>query len=185
MGLRRYIRECVICGCNIATLDTCMTVCSSNCKATLDYRGTERQAELERQKKIEIEKKILRKKKRRERLEKKANRRKKGSKIARLKLKLLNAKEEISKLKNNQQVYNFYDSKKWKLLRYEALRKYGRKCMLCQTTNGAMHVDHIKPRSIWPSLELDINNLQILCADCNLGKSNIYDDDWRKQNVNK
>ena len=36
-----------------------------------------------------------------------------------------------------------------------------------------------------PTIFVDINNLQILCADCNLGKSNIYDDDWRKQNVNK
>ena len=42
-----------------------------------------------------------------------------------------------------------------------------------------IHVDHIKPRSIYPDLSLEFTNLQLLCADCNLGKSNKYDTDWR------
>ena len=42
-----------------------------------------------------------------------------------------------------------------------------------------LHVDHIKPRSKYPELALDPNNLQVLCKDCNLGKSNLYNTDWR------
>ncbi|WP_374759367.1 HNH endonuclease [Dyadobacter fanqingshengii] len=42
-----------------------------------------------------------------------------------------------------------------------------------------LHVDHIKPRSNYPRLALKLTNLQILCKACNLGKSNLYKDDWR------
>jgi hypothetical protein len=42
-----------------------------------------------------------------------------------------------------------------------------------------IHVDHIKPRSSYPELELDIKNLQVLCRDCNLGKSNTCETDLR------
>ncbi|WP_106598587.1 HNH endonuclease [Dyadobacter jiangsuensis] len=56
--------------------------------------------------------------------------------------------------------------------------------MCCGLTppRAKMHVDHIKPRSKFPRLELDINNLQILCQYCNIGKSNLYEDDWRPWN---
>jgi len=67
---------------------------------------------------------------------------------------------------------NFYTSREWKSLRYKFLRKYESKCMLCLSREKSLHVDHIKPRSKYPKLELDINNLQILCSDCNMGKSN-------------
>jgi hypothetical protein len=46
-----------------------------------------------------------------------------------------------------------------------------------------MHVDHIKPRSKYPDLELSRQNLQVLCEDCNLGKSNKYEDDWRNSDT--
>jgi len=68
---------------------------------------------------------------------------------------------------------------KWRRVRYEVLRKYGRRCMLCGTTQGSMHVDHIKPRSKYPNLTYDANNLQVLCESCNLGKSNTFEDDFR------
>jgi hypothetical protein len=76
----------------------------------------------------------------------------------------------------------FYDTDEWRRVRYEALRLHGGKCCLCgATANGGatLHVDHIKPRSLFPELELDVNNLQVLCRDCNLGKSNLDDTDWR------
>jgi HNH endonuclease len=76
----------------------------------------------------------------------------------------------------------FYDSDDWKRLRYRALQHYGAKCMCCGATakDGAtIHVDHIKPRSKFPDLELEFSNLQILCKICNLGKSNIDATDWR------
>jgi 5-methylcytosine-specific restriction endonuclease McrA len=42
-----------------------------------------------------------------------------------------------------------------------------------------MHVDHIKPRSLFPLLAADPENLQVLCEDCNVGKSNVDTTDWR------
>src|SRR5262249_39926358 len=39
--------------------------------------------------------------------------------------------------------------------------------------------DHIKPRSKFPELELELGNLQVLCADCNLGKRAWDQTDWR------
>lgn len=67
---------------------------------------------------------------------------------------------------------NFYLSREWKKLRYEAIVRYGRKCQACgDSVRGLkLHVDHIKPRSKFPELQMDINNLQVLCEPCNMGK---------------
>lgn len=76
----------------------------------------------------------------------------------------------------------FYSSWEWKRVRYEALKKYGAKCMLCGATaeDGAkICVDHIKPRSRFPELQFDVNNLQVLCNDCNMGKGAWDETDWR------
>ncbi len=76
----------------------------------------------------------------------------------------------------------FYESREWLQLRYAVLKQYGARCMVCGATRGDgvhMHVDHIKPRSKYPELELEQSNLQVLCRPCNLGKSNIDDTDWR------
>jgi 5-methylcytosine-specific restriction endonuclease McrA len=77
----------------------------------------------------------------------------------------------------------FYKSREWRELRVKALINNGRKCCLCgrnpKEHGIILHVDHIKPRSKYPELELKLRNLQILCEDCNLGKSNKYEDDWR------
>lgn len=73
----------------------------------------------------------------------------------------------------------FYKSSEWLKLRYRIIARYGRKCMACGTTAERIHVDHIRPRSIYPSLELDEANLQVLCEPCNLGKSNVDETDWR------
>lgn len=76
----------------------------------------------------------------------------------------------------------FLDTYEWRKLRMEALKKYGPKCMCCGATpqtGAVMNVDHIKPRKLWPSLALDISNLQILCHECNHGKGNWDQTDWR------
>ena len=44
-----------------------------------------------------------------------------------------------------------------------------------------LHVDHIKPRSKFPELELSLDNTQVLCADCNLGKG-AWDDTFGDPN---
>ena len=82
----------------------------------------------------------------------------------------------------------FLRSYKWRKLRYKVLSKYGSRCMCCgQTPDDGIkiHVDHIKPRSKYPELSLDINNLQILCNLCNHGKSNWDETDFRNEEDNE
>jgi 5-methylcytosine-specific restriction endonuclease McrA len=74
---------------------------------------------------------------------------------------------------------DFYRTREWAELRYKILVKYGRVCQCCGADKVVLHVDHIKPRSKYPQLELDINNLQVLCETCNVGKSNKDVTDWR------
>ena len=80
------------------------------------------------------------------------------------------------------QTESFYDSRAWIDMRYQVLVLYGAKCQCCGATRKdgvRMHVDHIKPRSKFPELELEISNLQILYESCNVGKSNKDATDWR------
>lgn len=76
----------------------------------------------------------------------------------------------------------FYGSDEWRAVRYQAILKYGTTCQCCGAPKGPetrIHVDHVKPRSKFPGLSLELSNLQILCEDCNLGKSNRDQTDWR------
>lgn len=76
----------------------------------------------------------------------------------------------------------FFASREWQELRYKALKLHGARCQCCgacRVDGKRMHVDHIKPRSRFPELELEISNLQILCEDCNLGKGAWDQTDWR------
>lgn len=75
----------------------------------------------------------------------------------------------------------FLESTEWKALRFEAFLKHGRVCQCCgqRPPQVALHVDHVKPRSLFPLLANDINNLQVLCEDCNFGKSNKFATDFR------
>lgn len=76
----------------------------------------------------------------------------------------------------------FYQSDEWRRLRYEVLREQKGRCQCCgrSAKDGVkMHVDHIIPLSKDWSKRLDKNNLQVLCEDCNLGKSNTDNIDWR------
>lgn len=78
----------------------------------------------------------------------------------------------------------FFGSDQWQQLRQEVLKKYGKKCMKCGTKSKVMHVDHIKPRSKYPELKFDFTNLQVLCCDCNVKKSNIDETDYRNITIN-
>ena len=74
----------------------------------------------------------------------------------------------------------FYASWEWKKVRFEVLKKYGPVCMLCNSRERIV-VDHIKPRSKFPDLQLDPDNCQVLCNDCNMGKSNDDFTDFRPE----
>lgn len=77
----------------------------------------------------------------------------------------------------------FLRSYEWRSLRMVVLKARGRRCECCgaQPTDGVtvLHVDHIKPRRLFPALALDVTNLQVLCEPCNHGKGNWDQTDWR------
>jgi 5-methylcytosine-specific restriction endonuclease McrA len=77
---------------------------------------------------------------------------------------------------------DFLQTYEWRRVRMEALKKYGPVCQCCgasPSTGAVMNVDHIKPRKLFPQLALDVDNLQILCGECNHGKGNWDMTDWR------
>jgi len=81
----------------------------------------------------------------------------------------------------------FLLSYEWRTVRMKVLKRDGVKCACCGAspqTGAVMNVDHIKPRRSHPHLALSLNNLQVLCADCNHGKGNWDDTDWRKKSNN-
>lgn len=79
----------------------------------------------------------------------------------------------------------FYASPQWREVRYMILRLSEGKCNCCGKNPHAhsiiLHVDHIKPRSTYPKLALRLDNLQVLCEDCNMGKSNTDETDFRPE----
>lgn len=80
-------------------------------------------------------------------------------------------------------VESFYTSEEWRRVRYSAIRSNDGRCECCgdrPTPGNPLHVDHIKPRSKFPDLALERDNLQVLCANCNLGKGNTDAIDWRR-----
>lgn len=85
---------------------------------------------------------------------------------------------DINKAMRSTKYDAFYQSTRWRDIRYNALVKNRsensgvNRCSNCGVSGkGIMfQVDHIKPRYSHPSLEYDPKNLQVLCADCNIGK---------------
>lgn len=78
----------------------------------------------------------------------------------------------------------FLQSYEWRRLRMVVLTKRGARCECCgaSPSDGVrLNVDHIKPRRLFPELALVEANLQVLCADCNHGKGNWDQTDWREQ----
>lgn len=76
----------------------------------------------------------------------------------------------------------FLQSYEWRKLRMEALKLHGACCQCCGASraDGAkIHVDHIKPRKYFPELALEIDNLQVLCHECNHGKGNWDMTSWK------
>jgi 5-methylcytosine-specific restriction endonuclease McrA len=78
----------------------------------------------------------------------------------------------------------FYKSWRWKEIRLIALDACGRRCVSCGATPSpnnrvVLHVDHIKPLRFHQELALDLSNLQVLCEDCNQGKSWFNTKDYR------
>lgn len=67
----------------------------------------------------------------------------------------------------------FYLTREWRGLRWKVLIASDGKCSMCgrgKLDGVRLHVDHKVPRSLAPHMELQRDNLQVLCNDCNLGK---------------
>lgn len=80
----------------------------------------------------------------------------------------------------------FLNSKAWKRLRFQALKKHGMRCQACGSSpaNGVvLNVDHILPRRLFPESALQLENLQVLCGECNEGKGNWDMTDVRSMNM--
>lgn len=161
---------CFVCRAKfVGKIDKTGTVCSSECAV-----------------KLGPEKVSLRKKKKStmrfitaaEGLSRDGNWKKKHSKKY---IKLLEA--ELQKLRTDTKTapkdWGFYGTEAWLQLRYKVLKARGRRCEGCLSTTKEIHIDHIKPRSRYPSLELEETNLQVLCKGCNFGKGAWDETDWR------
>jgi 5-methylcytosine-specific restriction endonuclease McrA len=90
--------------------------------------------------------------------------------------------KEVAAPKPSPSSDEFLKSYEWRRVRMAVLKRDGAICACCGATRAdgvSMHVDHIKPRRIFPALALDANNLQVLCEVCNHGKGNWDMTDWR------
>ena len=76
-------------------------------------------------------------------------------------------------------VENIYQSTRWADIKRTVYYLYEFRCMKCGTKEKEMHVDHICPVSKYPAMKWSINNMQLLCRDCNMEKSNLNEIDYR------
>lgn len=81
----------------------------------------------------------------------------------------------------------FYQSKEWKELRAEAMKRDHYECVWCArdgrvNTRSVLEVDHIKELEKYPSDALDIDNLRTLCKECHNKRHNRFN---YHSNVNK
>ena len=70
-----------------------------------------------------------------------------------------------------------YYSEDFRKLRLQVFLRDGEICAYCNEKpkpGVTLTIDHIKPVSKFPELALDIDNLQVLCWECNQKKSNKY-----------
>lgn len=84
----------------------------------------------------------------------------------------------------NDHVKAFYESPEWRRLRYDVLKASGGCCELCGVKPGdrpsiVLNVDHIQPLRMNWDRRLSKDNLQVLCNECNQGKGNRDETDWR------
>jgi 5-methylcytosine-specific restriction endonuclease McrA len=63
-------------------------------------------------------------------------------------------------------------SARWKVVRLEAKRRDGFKCVKC-SARGLLEVDHIKRVKDAPDLAFELSNLQTLCKPCHSAKTKI------------
>ena len=71
------------------------------------------------------------------------------------------------------EIRQFYSSPEWNLIRKQVIKEKGRVCSECGkpiANSYDVTVDHLRPRSKYPELALDKQNLCVLCRSCNSSK---------------
>jgi 5-methylcytosine-specific restriction endonuclease McrA len=76
-----------------------------------------------------------------------------------------------------------HETDSWQFLKNIINRFYPAVCMKCGVKGVELHVDHIKPKSLYPMLAYELDNLQRLCKDCNFAKSNLEEIDYRPKEL--
>lgn len=97
---------------------------------------------------------------------------------------LIDIQKKLAEKKSINRLLRYEKANEWKKLRYKVLKNSNGICSACGATahDGAkLHVDHIKPKKHYPELAFQEDNLQVLCADCNIGKGTKDTTDWRKR----
>lgn len=67
------------------------------------------------------------------------------------------------KTSKNMKLRNSLEMKKW---RYKVFIRDNFTCQGCGQYGGKLHVDHIKPFSLFPKLRLSLKNGRVLCIPC-------------------
>ncbi len=83
-------------------------------------------------------------------------------------------RNSVSSVDRQQQEYEqFYLTADWRNVRRQIIERDGNVCKRCKLQirdPNELTVDHIKQRSKYPELALDLSNLQVLCRRCNSSK---------------
>ena len=77
----------------------------------------------------------------------------------------------------------FYRSYDWKKIRKQIVDTREHRCACCNiklsVNTKSLNVDHILPLKYYWDQRLDLDNLQILCDECNKAKGSKYRPDWQ------
>lgn len=74
----------------------------------------------------------------------------------------------------------FYSSAEWKELRQQAFERDNFTCVDCGRNPVYLEANHIKPRSSYPELKLELSNIETLCKPCHVKKKDIVYVELRK-----
>jgi len=94
---------------------------------------------------------------------------------------------EIHPHRGTPEYHNFYKRKLWLNTRDRMIAETPF-CACCGATRDdkddkgvytRLELDHIKPRLLFPELEENLDNFQVLCSRCNKAKANLTADNWR------
>lgn len=104
----------------------------------------------------------------------------------------VNNSNEYSKqyYEQNKERKKQLNSKRWKTLREIIIKRDGGMCNRCWVSLNVietkdLQVHHIKPRSEYPELMYDPNNLITVCKTCNLALGTKVSLDWKVQKFNE